>query len=141
MFTVFDSTTGEIISIVSVPDADIAANIGAGQDYATGYVDFNTYYIDVGTQVSGGPPQTLALNTFSISVSGEPLVANSTDELTFSNIPTGTEVRLSGPASFIQTVDDGSLVLTFNVPGDFVLEFKKPTYAAWEYSFSVGPIP
>ena len=53
-------------------------------------------------------------------------------EVTFTGIPAGANVRVSGPATDAFTVPDGELVMTFDVPGTYRVSIEKFPFRDFE---------
>lgn len=117
-FTVYDATTGQIISTGTVPDTLTAdAQVGAGQ--AVLYLPSDggiLQYVDL------GGPTISAKGSVAASISGSTVVANMVSTIHLTSVSVGANVNITGPnGSNDITVSDGFIDLTFEVPGDFVI--------------------
>lgn len=113
-YTIYNTATGEIVKTLSVDDTLLEANYVAGtQDWIAGAYDAREYY------VSGGAATPRPANTATADKSE--IVADGVDALTISSIPAGTQATILGPTMSSITVDDGQLVITVEVPGDYVV--------------------
>ena len=116
-YTIFDSTSGEILSNIDVDASDIAANVGAGEDSILGYFLSDEYYI-VNPATTKVP--TLKADP-TISWNFTTIDGDATDAATASGIPNPSTVSydingMSGVKPISDTnVTDGTLV--YKTPG------------------------
>jgi hypothetical protein len=128
-WTLYDTTSGEILAVGSAPD-EATANLQATTAGTAVLLEESTLGADR-VDVSGTP--TLAART-AMHVGGVPTAASATtididgvDTVTITPVPVGATLRIALPDDVgidpiaAQTVNDGSVVLTTNVAGSYVV--------------------
>lgn len=110
-FIVYRTATGEILRTGSAPDDMIAIQAIAGETVIEGTANDITQYIAAGV-VTNKPPMGCTIDKTT-------MIANGVEVATISGVPNPTTARVSGPASSTATVTDGTLQLTFDLPGTY----------------------
>lgn len=110
-FVVYKTTTGEILRTGRAPDDMLTIQAGAGETVIEGTANDATQYVAAGV-VTNKPPMGCTINKTT-------MLANGVDSATISGVPNPTTARVSGPASSTATVIDGTLQLTFDLPGTY----------------------
>lgn len=97
-YTIYKTSTGEIVGEVTCPESDIALNVKAGEAYVDGFYSAFTYYIP-----NGVPTQKAVMSPV---VSGQ----------TISELPIPCTVYVDGT---LYEVDDGVFEFSSPLPGPY----------------------
>jgi hypothetical protein len=120
-FVVFDST-GRVLRSGTCPSNDLFLQAGTGEFVLEGRANDLLDYVVDGV-VRPRPVMPVMFDNSTVPA---------TSEVTFTGIPDGAKVRVSGPANDAFTVPDGELVMTFDVPGTYRVSIEKFPFRDFE---------
>ncbi len=142
-FTVFDSTSGEILSNIDVESSDIAANVEAGEDYISGFYLRDEYYI---SDPGGTQTPTLKVDP-TITWDVITIDGDSIDAATATGIPNPSDVFydvqfMQGVQSIADnTITDGTIVYTSAGYGTMIVVIDAGiTYLLHEQEITVNSV-
>jgi len=132
----YNKDTGEIIAAVSMSERnfygmrqdlwgdEITSRYMEVPESSPSYeasMDMN-YYVDI----ASSPSDIIEKSDLSISLDKDEILSDGVDECTFSNIPSGTQVKVYGPSlvDYI-TVNDGTFEFSTIHKGVYSFEFSK----------------
>jgi len=119
-FSRYDLETGRIVARGRCPGPAIEWQQDDSTGLITGRLDPERVMVVAG-EVVDRPTFPIAVDRTTIAVAGN-------EAATFTGIPRGTEVVISGADSAVLTVDDGTLAFDADMPGQFVI-----TFELWPY--------
>lgn len=126
-YTVYNTTTGEIVRQVKCPSDSADLQAGDGEDLLDGGYNDLDYYIDL-TQTSPElkPSMPGAINTTTIAADG-------VDAATITGLPTqsmnGNSIAVTAKVGRQRhNVTDGEVVFSTDTPGAYTIECSAPTY-------------
>ncbi|UZR27488.1 hypothetical protein [Methylococcus mesophilus] len=112
--------TGEILSVVSIPDTDAARDL-YNTHLEEGSGDSRTEY-SVNGILTPRPPMPYVLDTDTITADGA-------DTARMTCLPIPASIRVSGPHGLqVMTIDDGEFEFQADMPGDYQLEIEAFPY-------------
>ncbi|MGD9171155.1 MAG: hypothetical protein PVI97_13990 [Candidatus Thiodiazotropha sp.] len=124
-FYVYDSD-GAITRCGSAPDGMVGLQADEGETAAIGKANDSTQYVLDGI-VTDKPEMPVTIDKADVSADGEDIV-------TISGVPTGALCRVGSLAEV--SVDDGSVVLNFDEPGDYVVTLSLFPYLDYRVTIS-----
>ena len=139
-FAVYDST-GTIKRTGTVPagQESLQADAASGE-----YVVVTKASIEsdrVSNPTGPSPSVVVKTPTTATSTSSSPIAANGTAEFVVSNVPIGSRAFISVPAgkgisdTYDAVVNDGVVVVTSTIPGNYILELFSNNYLTYKVSF------
>ena len=127
-FVVYDTSTGAIERICGCANAS-EITLNAGTAVIAGAADDWLQYVLAGA-VTDKP-------SIGAVISAVTAPADGVSSITISGLPNPTSAAISGPGvSSAITVTDGSLVLTFDTPGEYTVKLTKLNYLPTEYAIN-----
>lgn len=128
-FVHYVPTTGEIFAFGFAPDD--AAETQAQKDCALLVVnDFGNWK---GTHyVAGNPPALAARPAMTPNISATSVQANGADAITITDLPDPATVAVTGPHSASGEVTGGTLELSFDAPGDYLVHIEAFPHLPYE---------
>lgn len=112
-YTVFDKSTGEVLSILTGTEGIDALNTPDGCEAISGHYDYFTQYV-----VNGN-----AIQRPTTGLPSEHTMATNTDWI-IADVPAGTEVEIDGEV--VAVTDDTGLTLNFSASGIWPVTLRPP---------------
>lgn len=130
-FTVYDTTTGEILRVGECPSYMVADQPGTGEDVLEEYGDYDTQYVVAGALT---PRPSVAA-----SIDKTEIQADGFDTATITGIPAGWAYEISNGETGATV--GGDIELTALEAGTFTLRFTNWPYQDIEYTLTASAIP
>lgn len=128
--TVYETRTGRIVRVVTGPANIIDQQAQTGEGYAAGTANTLTQYVNTAKRRVENRPK------ISATVSKSTIVADGADIASISGLPQPCTVTLEGQ---IYRVEDGTLSLTTDIPGSFLLTVQAWPYLDAEFTVEASP--
>ena len=126
MFCVHDAT-GRILRAGICAPGDVALQAAPGESVLEESANDLTHYV-----VSGG---IVARPAMPVIFDRATVRADGGTPVTFTQVPTGAEVSVSGPVTDRFTTPDGTVELTFDLPGTYRVKVARFPFLDWEGEF------